>query len=169
MMTKIWPAMMTASKYFWKTFYSSWKSRSDRAVLKTVTQLDKRKIKKPFLERPGHTSKSIFHKAGFPEFSKTNWKITAEDHDIRSTQKRELISNLLTPWRTILRKKELEISWRPTDKIQATLAALTAGRRGGYIERTNATNGRRAEEGVMLRAGIIGQIIIGPIRVTDGD
>ena len=46
------------------------KTRTDAGVLKTVTNRDRRDIKRKLLKMPGRTSKTIFEKANLPEISK---------------------------------------------------------------------------------------------------
>lgn len=151
------------------------KKRSDAGRSRTVTTRDMRNVVRQIRKNPGQTSKSIFIAAGLPEVPKTT------RNDIIRTiasVKSPLKLPPLTP-----RHKRLRMEWAEkymkinmnhvlfTDETRATLDGPDGWSKGWVLsgsERHQRLRRQQQGGGVMIWAGIIGDRLVGPVRVPDG-
>ena len=151
------------------------KKRSDAGCSKTVTDRDMRKIVRQLRRNPGQTSKSIFTSAGLPEVPKTT-----RNDIIRSIAsfKAPLKLPPLTPRHKILRmewaKKYMKMDMSHvlfTDETRGTLDGPDGWAKGWVLFGSECHQRLRRQQqggGVMIWAGIMGDRLVGPVRVPDG-
>lgn len=151
------------------------KKRSDAGTSKTVTDRDLRNIGRQVRRKPGMTSKSIFTKAGLPNVPKSTRNMILQKI---SSVKSPLKQPPLTP-----RHKNLRVEWARkymkmdmglvlfTDETRSTLDGPD-GWANGWVyfndERHQRLKRQQQGGGIMIWAGIIGDRLVGPVRVPEG-
>ena len=151
------------------------KTRSDRGILKSMTKRDLDNLKRNLRKVPGAISKRIFQESGLTGIPKTTQnRILGQIVKHKASKKRPPLSS---------RHKDLRLNWARkymksdikyvlfTDESQATLDGPDGWAKGWVINGDQAPVRRRRQQGeggVMIWAGIIGDDLIGPVRVPQG-
>lgn len=151
------------------------KKRSDAGLSKTVNDRDMRRIGRQLRRKPGQTSKSIFTAAGLPGVSKTT-----RNDVLRSIASIKVPLKMppLTPRHKLLRmdwaKKYMKMDMSHvlfTDETRGTFDGPDGWAKGWVqfgAERHQRLRRQQQGGGVMIWAGIIGDKLVGPVRVPDG-
>lgn len=151
------------------------KKRSDSGVLKTASTRDLRNVKRLMSKTPGLTSKEIFNQANLPEVSKTTRcrllrimgkSVAAEKRPPLSARHKD--SRL--KWARVHMKTNMQMVLF-TDESRATLDGPDGWGKGWVAngqERHTRLRRQQGGGGVMIWAGIIGDELVGPVRVPDG-
>lgn len=147
------------------------KKRSDSGVLKAVTTRELRLVKRKLLKKPGQTSKTIFTEANLSKVSKST----------RCRLLRSLAKSITPEKQPPLspRHKESRLQWAKrymkmvlfTDETRATLDGPDGwgkGWVGNGQQRHTRFRRQQGGGGVMIWAGIIGDELVGPVRVPEG-
>ena len=151
------------------------KIRADRGSRKSVSKRDLNSLKRKLRRNPGATSARIFKEAGVPEIPKsTRNRILAKMAETKCTKKNPLLTT---------RHKTLRINWAKnymktdmkhvlfTDESRATLDGPDGWSRGWVLRGDQCPTRIRRQQGgggVMIWAGIVGDELVGPVRVQEG-
>jgi len=151
------------------------KKRKDSGVLKIASTRDLRNVKRIISKKPGLTSKEIFNQANLPEISKTTrCRLLRDMGKSVTAEKRPPLS---------ARHKDSRLKWARdhmktnmqmvlfTDETRATLDGPDGWGKGWVAngqERHTRLRRQQGGGGVMIWAGIIGDELVGPVRVPDG-
>ena len=152
------------------------KTRSDSGVLKSVSKRDLRHIKINLRKQPGAISKRIFQASGLTGIPKTtrNRILGRIAKHKAPAQRRPPLSsrhkNLRFNWARQYMKTNMEYVLF-TDESRATLDGPDGWAKGWVIKGYPAPVRLRRQQGgggVMIWAGIIGDELVGPVRVPQG-
>lgn len=151
------------------------KKRSDAGVSKTVSARDLRKIGRQLRRKPGQTSNTIFKAAGLPEVPKsTRNAILATMGSVKAPLKMPPLTprhkNLRMEWARKYLKMDMSLVLF-TDETRATLDGPDGWAKGWVYfgdERHQRLRRQQQGGGVMIWAGIIGDRLVGPVKVPEG-
>jgi transposase len=151
------------------------KTRADCGSMKSVSKRDLSCLKRNLRKNPGATSATIFKEAGLPNISKsTRNRILAKMAENKSSLKRPPLTE---------RHKKLRLNWAKnymktdmkcvlfTDESRATLNGPDGWSKGWVLHGDQCPIRMRRQQGgggVMIWAGIVGDEILGPVRVPEG-
>ena len=150
------------------------KTRSDRGILKSVTKRDLNNLKRNLRKVPGAISKRIFQESGLtgiPETTRNRMLGRIAKH--KGSKKRPPLSSRLKGLRLNWAREYMKSDMKYilfTDQSRATLDGPDGWAKGWVINGDQAPVRRRRQQGgggVMIWAGIIGDELIGPVRVPN--
>jgi len=151
------------------------KKRSDSGTSRTVNERDMRNIGRELRRRPGQTSRSIFAAVGRPEVSKTTRnEILRTVASVRAPTKMPLLTPRHKNSRMEWARKYLQMDMSRvlfTDETRATLDGPDGWANGWVYFGDEGHRRLRRQQGgggIMIWAGIIGDKLVGPIRVPEG-
>jgi len=151
------------------------KKRSDSGVLKAVTTRELRIVKRQLFKKPGRTSKTIFAEANLPEVPKsTRCRLLRDMGKSITPEKRPPLTPRHMESRLQWARQHMKTDMKMvlfTDESRATLDGPDGwgkGWVGNGQERHTSFRRQQGGGGVMIWAGIIGDELVGPVRVPDG-
>ena len=151
------------------------KERKDKGKLRKLSEKDVRRLKATLKKNPGSTSKDIFSASGVADVSKSTRNSVLGKF---AKQKKATITPPLTP-----KDKERRLDWAKrymrtspklilfTDECRATLDGPDGWSKGWVFGDDPSQMRLRRQQGgggVMFLAGIIGDVLIGPVNVQEG-